>query len=138
MVYTCGMRMAGCFCLIFLLWICDGTSKPLVNSMTFTFAFTLVGIGTDLFAAFTFAFTFAFVFACTLMEAPRCVYMRFNFFPTFACPILCVRNTSFMIAKAVMNSFVNNCRSTLHNTTNKTNNNNTNNNLFVVLHPSNI
>ena len=57
----------------FLLPICDGTSKLLVNSITFTFA--SIDTWTDPLAAFAFAFALPFAFRH--METPRCVYMLF-------------------------------------------------------------
>ena len=66
---VCGMRYAVCECececeISFLLQICEGTSKFLVNSMAFVFAFTPIGALSHPLVAFAFAFGH--------MEAPLC------------------------------------------------------------------
>ena len=59
---VCGMRYAVCECgMSFLLQICEVTSKFLVNSMAYAFAFAYGSI--DPLTAFAFAPAFAFAFA---------------------------------------------------------------------------
>ena len=63
--------------------ICYGTSKPLISSMAFTFAFAPM---TYSFVPLTFAFTFTFALTFALefafifasMEVPQYIYMLFE------------------------------------------------------------